>query len=121
MTLSQLSSQLRFDQAGALARFGGSEALLLRFLRRLPEDKTFAALSDAVAAGDLTGVERGAHTLKGVAANLGLDALRDAAATWSPPCAAARPTRSPPFSPCSATPIRPPAGTSPSFEPEAHP
>ncbi|MBM6869681.1 Hpt domain-containing protein [Pseudoflavonifractor phocaeensis] len=78
MTLSQLSSQLRFDQAGALARFGGSEALLLRFLRRLPEDKTFAALSDAVAAGDLTGVERGAHTLKGVAANLGLDALRDA-------------------------------------------
>lgn len=78
MTLSQLSPALRFDLSGALSRFGGSEALLLRFLRRLPEDKTFADLSAAVSAGDLPAVERGAHTLKGVAANLGLDALRDA-------------------------------------------
>ena len=76
MTLSQLSPALRFDLSGALARFGGSEALLLRFLRRLPEDKTFAELSAAVTSNDLPGVERAAHTLKGVAANLGLEALQ---------------------------------------------
>ena len=72
MTLSQLSPALRFDLSGALARFGGSEALLLR----LPEDKTFAELSAAVSSNDLPGVERAAHTLKGVAANLGLEALQ---------------------------------------------
>lgn len=76
MNLEELAGTLHMDLSGTLARFGGSRALLVRFLKKFPQDATFETLKTAVAAGDAETVERAAHTLKGVAANLGLEPVR---------------------------------------------
>ena len=76
MNLEELAGTIQMDLQGTLARFGGSRALLVRFLKKFPQDTTFETLKEAVAAGDGATVERAAHTLKGVAANLGLELVR---------------------------------------------
>ena len=76
MEFQDLCARLSVDYEAALARFSGNEALFRRFLLRFPSDGTFARLQAAQAAGDLTGMETSAHTLKGVAANLGLSRLQ---------------------------------------------
>lgn len=76
MNLEELAGMLNMDLAGTLARFGGSRALMVRFLKKFPQDTTFETLKAAVAAGDHETIERAAHTLKGVAANLGLEPVR---------------------------------------------
>ncbi|MBT9684273.1 Hpt domain-containing protein [Pseudoflavonifractor sp. MCC625] len=77
MDLNTIAQTLGLDLTGTLARFGGSEALLVRFLKKFPQDGSFAALCAAVEQGDMQGVEHAAHTLKGVAANLGLERLKE--------------------------------------------
>jgi two-component system sensor histidine kinase BarA len=63
-----------------LARLGG-ESLVARmiaiFLDNAPH--RVAAATRAAATGDVTGVERAAHSLKSMAANVGAHRLRDAA------------------------------------------
>lgn len=76
MKLEQAADSLKMDLKTTLSRFGGQEQLLMRFLTRLPGDPTFRQLEDAMAAKDWKMVEMSAHTLKGVAANLGLEELR---------------------------------------------
>lgn len=66
------------DVDGALERFMGSEALLVRFLRKFPADPNFSALETALAAGDCDGAFTAAHTLKGVCGNLSITALFEA-------------------------------------------
>ena len=77
MDLNTMAQTLGLDLTGTLARLGGSEALLVRFLKKFPQDGSFAALCAAVEQGDMQGVEHAAHTLKGVAANLGLERLKE--------------------------------------------
>lgn len=77
MEFQELCAKLSIDYPTTLARFSGNEALLRRFLLRFPSDATFSQLEAAQAAGDLPAVERTAHTLKGVAANLGLSELQN--------------------------------------------
>ncbi len=48
---------------------------ILRFVSRFPGDTSFSMLKDALAAGNVQDAFRAAHTLKGVAQNLGFDAL----------------------------------------------
>ena len=55
-----------------------SEALVLKFLRMLPRDGNMALLDAAMDSADAPGAFRAAHTLKGVALNLGLTALANA-------------------------------------------
>lgn len=64
------------DLEPALQRFGGKEELYARFLKSFPKDPTAAALAEAVEQKNYAEVERCAHTLKGVTANLGLEKLR---------------------------------------------
>lgn len=78
MEFQELCARLSVDYPTTLARFSGNEALMRRFLLRFPSDATFSQLEAAQAAGDLPAMERAAHTLKGVAANLGLGALQSA-------------------------------------------
>ena len=78
MEFQELCGRLSVDYAATLARFSGNEGLFRRFLLRFPSDGTFAKLQAAQAAGDLTGMETGAHTLKGVSANLGPSRLQTA-------------------------------------------
>lgn len=56
-----------------------SEAMVRRFLRKFPADPSYDALHTALAAGDLATAFRAVHTIKGTAANLGLDTLASAA------------------------------------------
>lgn len=78
MTLQEAAAVLHIDLESAVVRFGGNEGLYRRFLGKLAQDKTFAQLEEAVNTGDWESVERAAHTLKGVAANLGLEDVRAA-------------------------------------------
>ncbi len=75
MTLSEAGKELGINLDVALERFAGNEGLYIKFLNKMRSDPTFAMLENAVADRDLSAVERAAHTLKGVSANLGLDEL----------------------------------------------
>lgn len=66
------------DYERTMARFMGNESMYLRFLGMLFEDENLAKLGDALAAGDRTAAFEAAHTLKGVAGNMGLTPLYDA-------------------------------------------
>jgi HPt (histidine-containing phosphotransfer) domain-containing protein len=70
-----------FDHADLVDRLMGDEALareiIGEFLRDTPEQ--IAALKASVAEGDLAGSARQAHSMKGVSANVGCEALRAAA------------------------------------------
>ena len=78
MTLERLYREVGGDLAGTVARLGGEERVE-RFLQLLAGDDTFAMLRAAMSAGDLTCAFRAAHTLKGVAANMGLLRMQEAA------------------------------------------
>lgn len=54
--------------------------LLERFVKKFPNDKTFEELDAAVGDKRYGDVERSAHTLKGIAANLGFQYLSDLSA-----------------------------------------
>lgn len=75
MDMQELCGALSIDREACLARFSGNEALYLRFLLRFPQDPTWEQLCQAWEAGDAAAEERAAHTLKGIAANLGLGAV----------------------------------------------
>lgn len=61
-----------------MARLGG-EPMASRFIRRFASDGSYDALTAALRAGQGQEAFRAAHTLKGVAANLGLERLCAAA------------------------------------------
>ncbi len=56
-----------------------NEALISRFVKKFAADPSHAELIKARAAGDIESTFRAAHTLKGVAASLGLSSLFSAA------------------------------------------
>jgi len=65
------------DRQAALARMGGNADLYQRLLMRFREDQADAVqrIRSALAAGDRDTARRHAHTLKGLAGNIGADAL----------------------------------------------
>lgn len=66
---------LGMDIDQTLARFVGNEALLFKFLRKFQADGSYQQLANAVAEKNGDEGFRAAHTLKGVAGNLGLGSL----------------------------------------------
>ena len=74
MTLKEFYEQIDGSYEDTLHRLT-SEALVHRFVLKYPADPSFAQLREAVAAADWESPFRAAHTLKGVAQNLGFDAL----------------------------------------------
>lgn len=77
MTLLEAMRDAGVDVAETLRRFSGNEALLERFMRAFPQDETFAALAVAVEAAHYDEAGRLAHTLKGIAGNLGFQRLQE--------------------------------------------
>ena len=55
-----------------IARCAVKKELYLKLVKRIPDDKGFEALPDAIASGDLGSAFEYAHGLKGVLANLSL-------------------------------------------------
>ena len=65
----------------ALERFLRNSALMEKYLRRFLDDPNYALLCQAMEQGDMEAAFTAAHTLKGVAGNLSLDALFAATST----------------------------------------
>ncbi len=74
MTLEQLYQQAGGSCAETLRRIP-SEAMLRRFILKFQDDPAYKLLCDSVQAQDWATAFRAAHTMKGVAQNLGFDGL----------------------------------------------
>ena len=74
MNLPEFYASIGGSPDDALRRFGG-EALLVKYLHKLPGDQTFAALGAAMARSAPGEAFRAAHTLKGIALTLSLAPL----------------------------------------------
>ena len=82
--LSNAQRQVRadvLDRQGALERLGNNQALYTRLLQEVLKGHAHSAegLEQAIAAHDIPRAHRLAHTLKGVAGQIGASALREAA------------------------------------------
>lgn len=66
------------DTDGALRRLSGNSGLYQKILRMFPQDETYEQIESALQANDWAALLAAAHTLKGVAGNLGLTPLSDA-------------------------------------------
>lgn len=78
MTLQEFYAAVGGDYAETFRRLP-SEAMIRKFLLKYPGDPSYGQLDAALDAGDLQAAFRAAHTLKGVAQNLGLERLYKAA------------------------------------------
>ncbi|MDL2300734.1 Hpt domain-containing protein [Lachnospiraceae bacterium OttesenSCG-928-D06] len=76
MELVELYQAIDVDVNVVVGRLGLTERHLKKYLGKFRNNKEFTKLTDAVAAKDYENVEWAAHTLKGVASNLGLDLLQ---------------------------------------------
>ena len=74
MTLKEFYAQIDGNYEDTLHRLP-SEALVHRFVLKYPADPSVAQLRDSVSAADWETAFRAAHTLKGVAQNLGFERL----------------------------------------------
>lgn len=75
MKVKELEQYIAIDVESSIARFAGMETMYVKYLKKLPEDKTFEELKAAVEAEDQKEIEIKAHTLKGICGNLGLTGL----------------------------------------------
>lgn len=74
MTLEELYLELHGDIIDARKRLM-TDNLINRFIMKFPADPTMASLRDAIESQDVKAVFNAAHTLKGLAANLGFTEL----------------------------------------------
>ena len=89
MTLQEFYAQIGGSYADTVRRLC-SESFVLRFVKKYPANPSFDELCEAVDRSDWESAFRAAHTLKGVAQNLGFDRLyavsvplTEAIAAWS--------------------------------------
>ena len=66
---------LGVDIDDAMARFSGSDRILVKFLKKLPTTDTYDKLKEAIAAGNAEDALMHSHTLKGNCGNLSLTKL----------------------------------------------
>ena len=78
MTIKECYEQIGADYEDVHSRLR-SDLLIRKFFLKFPDDKSFGQLKEALESGDREGAFRGAHTLKGVAQNLGFVPLYEAA------------------------------------------
>lgn len=78
MTLQEFYAQIGGSYADTVRRLC-SESFVLHFVKKYPANPSFDELCEAVDRSDWESAFRAAHTLKGVAQNLGFDGLYRAA------------------------------------------
>ena len=74
MTIQECYQELGGDFAQVKKRLP-SVSLIMKFIAKFPDDRSFAELCRAMEEGRRADAFRAAHTLKGVCANLGFDRL----------------------------------------------
>ena len=67
------------DVDTVLKRFLGNEAMYMKFLMKFLDDKSYEGLLESIGKRDYEEAFKGAHTLKGVTANLGIEPVCTAA------------------------------------------
>ena len=70
--LKEIFKKYGADYETTMSRFMGNEQMYLRILAMLPRDENLHKLDHALQAGDYQAAFDAAHTLKGMAGNLGL-------------------------------------------------
>ena len=78
MRIEECYQEMGGDYADVSTRLP-SPTLIHRFVLKFLEDKSYAALCDAMESGSREASFRAAHTLKGVCANLGFTRLLESA------------------------------------------
>lgn len=63
------------DQEAALKRFSDNRDLLEMFIEKFPKDKSVVAFRESSQSKDWNQIEIDVHTMKGVAGNMGFEAL----------------------------------------------
>lgn len=71
--IQELFTAYGADYPATMQRYMGNEALYLKIFKMLFQDDNLQKLGAALASDDLAAAFEAAHTLKGVAGNLGLD------------------------------------------------
>ena len=71
------------DVATTLKRFMGNETIYLKFIMKFLDDKNYEAIKDGLMQNDYEKAFTGAHSLNGVAGNLGLNPVYEAASEMS--------------------------------------
>lgn len=74
MTVEKFYESIGGDYAGTKARLMTDERIA-RFVNKFPADGSYQLLLDSLASGNVAEAFRAAHTIKGVAQNLGFTAL----------------------------------------------
>lgn len=74
MSVEELYQNIGGDYAAIKARLG-KEELIERFVKKFPNEPSYAAMLKAVESGDIEGAFVATHTLKGVVANLSFQKL----------------------------------------------
>lgn len=74
MTVRECYEMLGADYEGVVRRLV-TEERVRKFVVRLPQDRSFAGLSEAMEKEDAQAAFMGAHTLKGIAMNFGLTGI----------------------------------------------
>ena len=67
--------EMGMDVDNTVKRFMGNETLYLKFLNKFQADQSVASIQQYIAEQNAEEAFKSAHTLKGVAANLGLDPI----------------------------------------------
>lgn len=82
MTLKEIAPKVNLDLERTFALFMGKEDMYVKYLKKYPENakRLMEELKEAVAQNDYKGIESSAHGLKGVSANLGLQAVTEISA-----------------------------------------
>lgn len=110
MTLQEFYAQIGGSYADTVRRLC-SESFVLRFVKKYPANPSFDELCKAVGRSDWESAFRAAHTLKGVAQNLGFDRLYAVSVPLTEAMRGAKPLddfpSSPPFRPCRLKPSLP--------------
>lgn len=78
MTVEKFYEYIGGDYAGTKGRLMTDERIV-RFVNKFPADGSYKLLIDSLAAGNVEEAFRAAHTIKGVAQNLGFTALHKSA------------------------------------------
>ena len=75
MNLKEFCENLEINYQENIARFAGNENIYIKFLKRFLEDNTYNNLKQAYSQKSYEYIEKYAHMLKGLAANLGINRI----------------------------------------------
>ena len=75
MTVKECYDAIGADYEGVYSRMMKKEALIKRFAKKFLDDGSYASLKESLGSADIETAFRAAHTLKGVAQNLGFTML----------------------------------------------